>query len=196
MVELGSSVKTLLEEPRPLQYIYCSHIILFYRDKVTEWSNVETALRNVGIELRESTGEFRDFDDVLDETASRWDSFSEVTQRSIASSFAGTNHMNEFLVLMQNYDKALEYMDTAQNASGQSLDKYEAYQESLNGRLEDFNNSFQTLSTTVLNSDFFGGLVDGGTAALDVITQLVDAFGTLNTIAGGLGIVQGIKGGG
>ena len=159
-------------------------------------SNVETSLRNVGIKLRESTGEFRDFDDVLDETASRWDSFSEVTQRSIASSFAGTHHMNEFLVLMQNYDKALEYMDTAQNASGQSLDKYEAYQESLNGRLEDFNNSFQTLSTTVLNSDFFGGLVDGGTAALDVITQLVDAFGTLNTIAGGLGIVQGIKGGG
>lgn len=52
-------------------------------------SNVETSLRNVGIELRESTGEFRDFDDVLDETASRWDSFSEVTQRSIASSFAG-----------------------------------------------------------------------------------------------------------
>lgn len=52
-------------------------------------SNVETSLRNVGIELRESTGQFRDFDEVLDETASRWDTFSEVTQRSIASSFAG-----------------------------------------------------------------------------------------------------------
>lgn len=52
-------------------------------------SNVETSLRNVGIELRESTGQFRDFDEVLDETASRWGTFSEVTQRSIASSFAG-----------------------------------------------------------------------------------------------------------
>lgn len=55
----------------------------------SEWSNVETSLRNVGIELRESTGQFRDFDEVLDETASRWGTFSEVTQRSIASSFAG-----------------------------------------------------------------------------------------------------------
>ena len=52
-------------------------------------SNVETSLKNVGISLRESTGEFRDFDEVIDEIASRWNSFSEVTQRSIASSFAG-----------------------------------------------------------------------------------------------------------
>ena len=52
-------------------------------------SNVETSLRNVGVELRESSGEFRDFDDVLDEVAANWDSYSETVQRSIASSFAG-----------------------------------------------------------------------------------------------------------
>ena len=52
-------------------------------------SNTETSLRNVGLELRESTGEFRDFDEVLDEVAANWQNYSEVTQRSIASSLAG-----------------------------------------------------------------------------------------------------------
>ena len=52
-------------------------------------SNTETSLRNVGIELRETTGEFRDFDEVLDEVAANWNSYSEVEQRSIASSMAG-----------------------------------------------------------------------------------------------------------
>ena len=52
-------------------------------------SNTETSLRNVGIELRESTGEFRDFDEVLDEVAANWQNYSEVEQRSIASSIAG-----------------------------------------------------------------------------------------------------------
>lgn len=52
-------------------------------------SNTETSLRNVGISLRESTGEFRDFDEVLDEVAANWDRYSEVEQRSIASSIAG-----------------------------------------------------------------------------------------------------------
>lgn len=137
-------------------------------------SNVETSLRNVGIELRESTGQFRDFDEVLDETASRWGTFSKVTQRSIASSFAGTHHMNEFLVLMQNYSKAQEYMQIATDSSGESLKKYEAYTESAQGKIEGFKNSFQTLSTTTLNADIFKGVVDGGTAFFNILTKIMD----------------------
>ena len=97
-------------------------------------SNVETSLRNVGIQLRESTGEFRDFDEVLDEVASKWDMYSEVTQRSIASSMAGTHHMNEIMVLMQNYSDVQKYMDEAANSAGTSMQKYEAYTNSLAGK--------------------------------------------------------------
>ena len=52
-------------------------------------SNVETVLRGVGIQLRDSQDEFRDFDEVLDETASRWNSFSGVQQRAVAQAFSG-----------------------------------------------------------------------------------------------------------
>ena len=52
-------------------------------------SNVETVLNNVGIKLRDSQSEFRNFGEVLYETASKWNNFSSVTQRSIAQAFAG-----------------------------------------------------------------------------------------------------------
>lgn len=97
-------------------------------------SNTETSLRNVGIELRETTGEFRDFDEVLDEVAANWSSYSEVEQRSIASSIAGTNHMNEILVLMQNYGQVQQLMGEAADSSGTSIQKYEAYTDSLAGK--------------------------------------------------------------
>lgn len=97
-------------------------------------SNTETSLRNVGIELRETTGEFRDFDEVLDEVAANWNSYSEVEQRSIASSLAGTNHMNEILVLMQNYDQVGKLMTEAADSAGTSMQKYEAYTDSLAGK--------------------------------------------------------------
>lgn len=157
-------------------------------------SNVETSLRNVGIELRESTGQFRDFDEVLDETASRWGTFSEVTQRSIASSFAGTHHMNEFLVLMQNYSKAQEYMQIATDSSSESLKKYEAYTESAQGKIEGFKNSFQTLSTTTLNADIFKGVVDGGTAFLNILTKIMDVGGGLPTITASIAGIMSAKG--
>lgn len=52
-------------------------------------SNVETVLKGVGISLRDSTDEFREFDDVLAETASNWTKYSGVQKRAIAQAFAG-----------------------------------------------------------------------------------------------------------
>lgn len=52
-------------------------------------SNVETVLKGEGINLRDEAGQFRDFGDVLDETAARWQSFSKVSQSAIAQAFAG-----------------------------------------------------------------------------------------------------------
>lgn len=155
-------------------------------------SNVETSLRNVGIELRESTGEFRDFDNVLDETANRWDSFSEVTQRSIASSFAGTHHLNDFMVLMQNYSQAEKYIETANNSSGESLKKYEAYQNSIQGKTEKLKATFQELSTTIVNSDLFKGLIDGGTNVINIITQIIDKVGILTPLIAGFATKNGL----
>lgn len=60
-----------------------------YQNSGEDLSNVETVLRGEGIVLRDSANEFRNFGEVLDEVAGRWTSFSEVSQRAIASAFAG-----------------------------------------------------------------------------------------------------------
>lgn len=60
-----------------------------YDNNGEDLSNVETVLRGVGIYLRDSANSFRDFDEVLDETASNWANYSDVQQRAIASAFAG-----------------------------------------------------------------------------------------------------------
>jgi TP901 family phage tail tape measure protein len=52
-------------------------------------SSVDSVLTGYGIKLRESNSEFRNFGDVLDEVAGRWDSFGSVAQRAIAVAFAG-----------------------------------------------------------------------------------------------------------
>lgn len=150
-------------------------------------SNVETVLRKVGISLRDASGEFRDFDEVLDEAANKWKTFDSVTQRATASSFAGTHHLNDFMILMDNWNKVQEYIATADNASGQSLEKFESYQDSIAGATEGFLNSFQKLSNTVISSDFLKGFIDSGTTTLDINNSLIDSFGSLNTILGVVG---------
>lgn len=162
-----------------------------YQNGGEDLSNVETVLRGVGISLRDTDGEFRNFGDVLDDTAARWSDFGTVQQRAVAQAFAGTNHMNDFMVLMQQYSKAQEYMQIADDASGTSMEKYGAYTDSLEGKLEGLKSTFESLSNTVVNSDFLKGTVNTGTQALEVFDKVTNSLGVMNTAAIGLGIFQG-----
>lgn len=162
-----------------------------YQNGGEDLSNVETVLKGVGISLRDTDGEFKNFGDVLDDTAARWSDFGTVQQRAVAQAFAGTNHMNDFMVLMQQYSKAQEYMQTASDASGTSMEKYGAYTDSFEGKLEGLKSTFESLSNTVVNSDFLKGTIDTGTQALEIFDKVTNSLGVINTAAVGLGIFQG-----
>lgn len=162
-----------------------------YQNGGEDLSNVETVLKGVGISLRDTDGEFKNFGDVLDDTAARWSDFGTVQQRAVAQAFAGTNHMNDFMVLMQQYSKAQEYMQTASDASGTSMEKYGAYTDSFEGKLEGLESTFESLSNTVVNSDFLKGTIDTGTQALEIFDKVTNSLGVINTAAVGLGIFQG-----
>ena len=162
-----------------------------YQNGGEDLSNVETVLKGVGISLRDTDGEFRNFGDVLDETAGRWSEFGTVQQRAVAQAFSGTNHMNDFMVLMQQYSKAQEYMQIADDASGTSMEKYSAYTDSLEGKLEGLKSTFESLSNTVLDSDALKGFVSGGTDVLGLIDKLTNSLGVMGTVAVGAGIFQG-----
>lgn len=147
-------------------------------------SNVETVLRGVGISLRDTQDEFKDFDLVLSETAEGWKTFSGVQKRAVAQAFAGTHHMNEFMVLMEQWGNVEKYIDIANNASGESMEKYAAYQESISSKMEGFENKFQSLSTSLLSSDVFGFLVDSGSSLIGVLDTILNKFGSFSSLLG------------
>lgn len=156
-----------------------------YQNSGEDLSNVETVLKGEGISLRDSVNDFRNFGDVLDEVSGRWNSFSEVSQRAIASAFAGTHHMNDFIILMENYSTALQYTDTSLKSSGEAMDKFSAYQDSLAGHTEKFRNAFMGLSSSVVDSDMLKAFIDLGTGALN----LSESFAKLTNSTGIIGLV-------
>lgn len=160
-----------------------------YDNNGEDLSNVETVLRGVGITLRDSANSFRDFDEVLDETASNWSNYSEVQQRAIASAFAGTHHMNEFIVLMENYDKALQYTETSLNSSGEAMEKFSAYEKSVEAHTQSFTNAVQGLADTAVDSGLINFFIDLGTTgikALDGLMEAITPLGTIGVIGGGI----------
>ena len=62
-------------------------------DSAMSFNKVETALQSVGITMHDVNGQFRDFDDVILELSSKWDTLDTNTQRYIATVMAG-NRLN------------------------------------------------------------------------------------------------------
>ena len=52
-------------------------------------NKVDRALQSIGITLQNEMGEFRNFDDVIMELASKWDTLDKNSQRYIATVMAG-----------------------------------------------------------------------------------------------------------
>lgn len=160
-----------------------------YQNNGEDLSNVETVLRGEGILLRDSANEFRNFGEVLDEVAERWTSFSEVSQRAIASAFAGTHHMEQFMVLMEGYGKATEYTEKSLNSSGEAMQKFEDYQKSVTAHTELFNKSIQDLARTAVDSGLVNFFIDCGTGLikfLDGTVNLLTPLGALGVTLGGI----------
>lgn len=57
--------------------------------KVTEWSNVDTVLKQYGISLRNTDGTFRDTSVVLEELSKKWNTFNSAQKSEIATTISG-----------------------------------------------------------------------------------------------------------
>lgn len=161
----------------------------FVDDDGEDISDVEKVLGKLGINLRDSQSEFRNFGEVLDETASKWNSFSSVEQRAIVTALAGATQAEKLLVLLENYDKVLEYTEVSLNSSGTAMNKFGAYQEGLEAKTKKLQATFESFSNTVLNSevintglDFISGLLSG----LDDLIDKLGLLGTIGTIGSGI----------
>lgn len=159
-----------------------------YQNNGDDLSNVETVLRGLGVQLRDSTNSFRNFGEVLDEVASNWNTYDEVSQRALASAFSGTNHMEEFLVLMENYGTAIDYSTVAMDSSGTAMEKFSVYQDSVEAKTNALTASLQELASTTVNSDWVKGFLD----LSNVIVQATNSAGGLIPVLASVGVTVGV----
>ena len=165
----------------------------FIDDNGESLNDTEKILKEFGIALRDTEGEFRAVSDVLDELYEKWGSFTSVEKSAIAVAAAGTRQRENFLVLMENYGKALEYAEVAINSEGTAMKKFAAYQESVEAHFNSLIASAEALSKQTFPPELLNGFIDAGAAVLDfleatnLLTIALSTLGAALTMKG-LGI--------
>lgn len=148
--------------------------------EIVDANKIETALRSVGVALRDSSGQFRDLDDVFMELSAKWDTLDTNTQRYIATIAAGSRQQSRFIAMMSDYDRTVNLVNAANNSAGASNEQFEKTMESLSAKLNELKNAWDSFTMGFLESDVIKGLVEALTrliTILDKASQGIEGFG-------------------
>jgi TP901 family phage tail tape measure protein len=153
--------------------------------EIVDANAIETALRSVGVSLRDASGQFRDLDDVFLELSSKWDGLDKNTQRYIATIAAGSRQQSRFIAMMSDYGRTQELVSKANTSAGASNKQFEKTMDSLAAKIEKLKNAWHEFTMGILNSDFVKAGVTMLTKFLEVINKITQGLGDKG-IGGGL----------
>lgn len=153
-------------------------------------SDVEQSLKNVGIDIRTTITNFDGADEALDSLAAKWDELNGIQKNAIASAFGGTRQKERFLVLIENYDKAMSYMNTSMNSAGTAEKKFEAYLDSLEAKTKTLQASFESLAVNTNLGEVYKSVLDGANS----IVGFLDKTDLLKTTLIGFASMGAVKG--
>lgn len=168
---IGTALKTIIARFRELRD-YGSTL----EDGVNV-NQVEAALSAVGIAARDSAGNFRNLDDILNELGPRWDSLTSMQRQAIAQAAAGTRQQSRFLSIMQDWERTMQLVNKSQNAAGASAAQYSKYAKGLEASITNLKSTWQGLITSLTDSGVITSAIDGVSSILTSVSNIVGIFG-------------------
>lgn len=126
---IGTAIKTVLSRMREL-----SDFGKTLEDGM-DFNRVDAALRQVGISLTQSNGQFRDMEEVLKDIGGAWEGFNKTQQASVAVALAGTRQQSRLIAIMNDFDRTLQLTNTAQESAGATTAQHAEYMRSMEAAL-------------------------------------------------------------
>lgn len=137
-----------------------------------DYNKVDKALKSIGMNMKDTNGQFRNLDEIFLELSSKWSTLDRNTQRYIATTAAGSRQQSRFIAMMEDYGRTMELVETAQNSAGKSEEQFAKYADTLEYKVNALKNTWEQLRMSILNADIFKSLIDGANGLLGKISKL------------------------
>lgn len=149
-------------------------------------NKVDKALSSVGITLQDVNGQFRDFDEVILELSSKWDTIDKNTQRYIATVMAGNRQQSRFLALVGNYDRLSELYEEAADSQDAATLQTLKTMDSIETKINQLKTTFQEFYTNTGVEELIKGILDFATTVIERINSIPKAFDKIPIAAIGM----------
>lgn len=172
---IGTSLKTILAR---LQSVKLGETL----EDGVELTKYTSALNTIGVSVLDLNGNLRDADDILDDTAAKWDTLTKAQQASVAQTVAGTRQYSQFIAMMANWGDVEKNLQTAQGAEGVLQNQADIYAESWEAAQKRVRAAAQSIYQDLLDDKFFIGLTNSLEKVLEAIHGVINGFGGMKGV--------------
>ena len=135
-----------------------------------------------GFDIMKDDNTFKDMRETIVGIGQEWDKLSDIDQAALLEKLAGKNHANTLAAAISQYEMINDVYETAENSAGSALEEQAEYMKSLQYSIDKGKATVQEFWSTLLDSGFLKSMLDFGTKALDIFTELIDTLGTVPTL--------------
>lgn len=147
------------------------------------------ALTDGKVDIMLDDDTFKNTTQILREMAAEWENLTDVEQAAALELLGGKRQANTLSAILANFDIVEDAIKASENSAGSALAENEKYLDSIQGRIDLFNNAVQTMWNNTLDSDLVKGFVDLGTE----LVKIIDKVGLLNSALLAFGAFKGGK---
>lgn len=139
---------------------------------VTSKSKLQSKVKALsGVDILTETGDYKSTYQILSQIADVWEDISNMDQAALLEMLAGKRNASVLAAILQAPEELKAAYEDAANAEGSALSENEKYLDSIQGRIDQFNNSVQSLWSHILDDDMVKGIVSW-------VTQIIKSLDT------------------
>lgn len=168
-----------------------------YAEEVSnaDLSNASASLHEVGVEVYNADGSFRELDVILGELEDKWDGLTDAQKSNISYNVAATRQTSKFKNMIEAWTESMELAESATLAHGNALANQEKYEDSYTGKITKIKTQWDEFWLVLLNSDQTKDVLDFVSGLTARLIDLEKAIGPIPTaIAGIIALISGKTG--
>ena len=159
------------------------------QDDGTNLNKYSEALSKVGINIKDTSGELKDMDIILNELGSKWNTLRRDQQMALVQTVAGVRQYNQLITLMNNWDYFQELVGVAKSSTGELDNQAKIFEESWLGASKRVQAAAEKIYSQLLKDDAFIAMTDGLKDVLEFVADLINSLGGLKGVLFTIGTI-------
>lgn len=149
---------------------------------------VSSTLKQVGVNVLDSSGNLRDMGLVVEEVGNKWSTLTKAEQAALAEALAGKRQYTQLFALFENWDEYKNTLEEVSTAQGTLNEQNEIAMDSMEGALKRLKTAGEANVMNIVDSDAI-------ITAVNAIASLAEWFDKFTDSVGGFGnLLKGIGG--